>query len=155
MLKFLLWLSLPAALLAAEDVIVIKAARMFDGKGEHVVSPGLVVIRGAKIVAIGRGAAAPAGAQTLDLGDSTLLPGFIDAHTHLSMPFYNNYLTGEQDAPKKSVAERALIASEIVCVTLMAGFTTVRDLGSSDFIDVGLRNAIEACKIPGPRMLVS
>ena len=83
------------------------------------------------------------------------MPGLMDAHTHLSMPYHNNYLEGEQDLLKKTVAERALLASENAKVTLMAGFTTVRDVGGNDFIDVGLRNAINAGKIEGPRMLVS
>jgi imidazolonepropionase-like amidohydrolase len=155
MLRLLAAMAVPLVLNAADDIVVLKAAHMFDGRADHVVSPGLVVVAGAKILAVGRGAAIPAGAQTIDLGDATLLPGFIDAHTHLSSLFHNNYLQGEQDWLKKPVAERALLASETVRVTLMAGFTTVRDLGSSDFIDVGLRNAIEAGKIPGPRMLVS
>jgi imidazolonepropionase-like amidohydrolase len=148
-------LALPLALAGADGPIVLKAARMFDGKGEHVVSPGLVVVDAGKIVAVGRGAAIPAGAQTIDLGDATLLPGFMDAHTHLSDPYHADYRQGEMDLLKKGTAERALEASEIVRITLMAGFTTVRDVGSEDLIDVGLRNAIEAGKIPGPRMLVS
>ena len=146
--------ALPLALAAAEP-IVLKAARMFDGKSDHVISPGLVVVDAGKIVAVGQGAAIPAGAKTIDLGDATLLPGFIDAHTHLSDPYQRDYRQGEMDLLKKAPAERALIASEIVRITLMAGFTTVRDVGSEDLIDVGLRNAIDAGKIPGPRMLVS
>jgi imidazolonepropionase-like amidohydrolase len=71
------------------------------------------------------------------------------------MPFHNNYLDGELELLKKTVAERALLASEYARVTLMAGFTTVRDVSGYDFLDVGLRNAINAGKIPGPRMLVS
>ncbi len=141
--------------LAAADPIVVKASRMFDGKSDRVVSPGLVVVDGGKIVGVGDSAKIPAGAQTIDLGDATLLPGFMDAHTHLSDPYYADYRQGEMDALKKPVAERALIASEIARITLMAGFTTVRDVGSEDLIDVGLRNAINAGKIPGPRMLVS
>ncbi len=148
--------ALAAALpLAAADPVVVKAARLFDGKSDHVVSPGVVVVDGNKIVGVGANAKIPAGAQTIDLGDATLLPGFMDAHTHLSDPYHADYRQGELDALKKPVAERALIASEIARITLMAGFTTVRDVGSSDLIDVGLRNAINAGKIPGPRMLVS
>jgi imidazolonepropionase-like amidohydrolase len=141
--------------LAAADPVVVKAARLFDGKSDRVVSPGVVVVDGNKIVGVGANAKIPAGAQTIDLGDATLLPGFMDAHTHLSDPYHADYRQGELDALKKPVAERALIASEIARITLMAGFTTVRDVGSSDLIDVGLRNAINAGKIPGPRMLVS
>ena len=148
--------ALAAALpLAAADPVVVKAARLFDGKSDRVVSPGIVVVDGNKIVGVGASAKIPAGAQTIDLGDATLLPGFMDAHTHLSDPYHADYRQGELDALKKPVAERALIASEIARITLMAGFTTVRDVGSSDLIDVGLRNAINAGKIPGPRMLVS
>jgi imidazolonepropionase-like amidohydrolase len=114
MLRLLAAMAVPLVLNAADDIVVLKAAHMFDGRADHVVSPGLVVVAGAKILAVGRGAAIPAGAQTIDLGDATLLPGFIDAHTHLSSLFHNNYLQGEQDWLKKPVAERALLASETV-----------------------------------------
>jgi imidazolonepropionase-like amidohydrolase len=80
-------LTVAVALTAGEPVTVIKAARMFDGTRDHVTSPGLVVVSGGKITAVGKDAAIPAGAVTIDLGDATLLPGFMDAHTHLSMPF--------------------------------------------------------------------
>jgi imidazolonepropionase-like amidohydrolase len=152
-LTTLLLLSL--TLCAADKTTVIKAARMFDGKSDHVVSPGLVIVTGGKIVAVGKSAAIPAGAETIDLGDATLLPGLMDAHTHLSFPYTLDYRQEELDTLKKPVAERALLATEVVRKTLMAGVTTVRDLGSEDYIDVGLRNAINAGKIVGPRMLVS
>jgi imidazolonepropionase-like amidohydrolase len=148
-------LALPFSVPAADHPYVLKAAHMFDGKGDHVVSPGLVVVSNGRILGVGPSAAIPAGAETIDLGDATLLPGLMDAHTHLSMPYYKDYRQGEMDPLKKTVAERTLDAVEIVRVTLMAGFTTVRDVGSSDYIDVGLRNAIREGKIPGPRMLVS
>ncbi len=148
-------LLLPLTLCAADKTTVIKAARMFDGKSDHVVSPGLVVVAGGKIVGLGKSASIPAGAETIDLGDATLLPGLMDAHTHLSYPYTLDYRQEELDVLKKPVAERALLATEVVRKTLMAGVTTVRDLGSEDYIDVGLRNAINAGKIVGPRMLVS
>ena len=143
------------ALLGADKSYVLKAAHMFDGKSDHVVSPGLVVVVNGKIAGIGAKAAIPAGAETLDLGDATLLPGMMDAHTHLTMPFNRDYRVGEMDLLKKTIPERALETVEIAKTTLMAGFTTVRDLGSSDYIDVGLRNSIAAGKTAGPRMLVS
>jgi len=148
-------LALPLLLASADKVVVLKANRMFDGKGDHVVSPGLVVVSQGKILAAGAGAVIPAGAEIIDLGDATLMPGLMDAHTHLSDPYQADYRQGEMDLLKKTVAERALDASVNARVTLMAGFTTVRDVGSEDFIDVGLRNAINDGKIPGPRMLVS
>jgi len=141
------------ALGAADRVTVVKAARLFDGKSDRAVSPGVVVVSNNKITAIG--GTAPAGAEVIDLGDATLLPGFMDAHTHLSDPFERDYRVQELNLLKKPVSERTLDAVDVVRRTLMAGFTTVRDLGSADLIDVGLRNAIAAGKIPGPRMLVS
>jgi imidazolonepropionase-like amidohydrolase len=78
-----------------------------------------------------------------------------DAHTHLTYPYERDYRVGELNALKKNIPERTLDAVDIVRRTLMAGFTTVRDVGAGDYIDVGLRNAIAAGQIPGPRMLVA
>jgi imidazolonepropionase-like amidohydrolase len=143
------------ALSAADKSYVLKAARIFDGKGDHVTSPGLVVVVNGKIAGVGTNAAIPAGAETIDLGDATLLPGFIDAHTHLTYPYERDYRNEELNNLKKNIPERTLDAVAIVRTTLMAGFTTVRDVGAQDYIDVGLRNAIAEGKIPGPRMLVA
>ncbi len=135
--------------------IVLKAARMFDGKSSIPTSPGLVVVAGNKIIGLGAGAAIPGAAQVIDLGNSTLLPGFMDAHTHLSNDYDPDWNRAELDALKKSIPELTLDAVANLRVTLMAGFTTVRDVGSDHFIDVGLRNAVRDGKIVGPRMLVS
>ena len=131
-------------LCAADKVTVIRAARLFDGRSDRVVSPGLIVVTNNRITALGPNTAVPAGAETIDLGDATLLPGFMDAHTHLTMPYERDYRNSELAMLKKPVPERTLDAVDIVRRTLMAGFTTVRDLGSSDLIDVGLRNAINS-----------
>lgn len=138
-----------------EKSYVLKAARLFDGKSDSVTTPGIVVVAGGKIVAVGPSAKIPSGAETIDLGDATLLPGFIDAHTHLTFQYSDDYKQEELNRLQKTVAERALDASVNARVTLMAGFTTVRDVGSSDYLDVGLRNAIRNGDVPGPRMLVS
>ena len=135
--------------------IVIKAARLFDGKSDRVITPGLVVVADGKIQAVGPSTQIPAGAEVINLGDATLLPGFMDAHTHMSGEASDDWRQDELDALKKPVTERALDATEYARKTLMIGFTTVRDLGSGDLIDVGLRNAIRSGKIVGPRMLVS
>lgn len=140
---------------AAEKSYVLKAARLFDGKSNSVVSPGLVVVTGGKITAVGANASIPAGAQVIDLGDATLLPGFIDAHTHLTFPYSDDYKQARLDTLQKPVAERALDASVNARITLMAGFTTVRDVGATDYLDVGLRNGIRNGDVPGPRMLVT
>jgi imidazolonepropionase-like amidohydrolase len=140
---------------ATGKVIVLKAARMFDGKSNSLTTPGVVVITDNKITAVGSGASIPAGAQVIDLGDATLLPGFIDAHTHLTMMHSDDWKGRELDQLQKSIAEQALDSSVNARATLMAGFTTVRDVGSHDQLDVGLRNAIRHGDVPGPRMLVS
>ncbi len=133
--------------------IVLKSARMFNGR--EMVTPGLVVVDGNVIKAVGKGSAIPENARILDFGDSTISPGFIDAHTHLSMMWSNDYRNETLNGLQMTVAERALRASENARKTIMDGFTTVRDVGGSDFIDVGLRNAIRAGVIVGPRMLVA
>lgn len=135
--------------------IVLKAARLFDGKSETMAAPAMILIRGNKIEAAGRPFEVPMGAAVIDLGDATLMPGFMDAHTHLSAEYPVDFKQTELDGLKLTVAERTLRRLPDVKATLMSGFTTVRDLGATDFIDAGLRNAIEAKLIPGPRMLVA
>jgi imidazolonepropionase-like amidohydrolase len=139
----------------ASKTYVLKAARLFDGKSNSLITPGLVVVTGGKIAGVGSAASIPTGAEVIDLGDATLLPGFMDAHTHLTMSFSGDFRQRELDRLQKTIAEQALDASVNARVTLMAGFTTVRDVGSSDYLDVGLRNAIRAGIVPGPRMLVT
>ena len=134
---------------------VLKAARLFDGKSNALAKPGVVLVTDGKIVAAGTSAAIPVGAETIDLGDATLLPGFIDAHTHLTMNYHEDYARAELDSLQKPIPEMALDASVNARVTLMAGITTVRDVGSSDYLDAGLRNAINRGVVPGPRMLVA
>ena len=139
----------------APKTYVLKAARLFDGKSNAIVTPGLIVVTGGKITGVGASAKIPADVQVVDFGDATLLPGFIDAHTHLTFPYSDDYKQQRLDSLQKTVAERALDASVNARVTLMAGFTTVRDVGSSDYLDVGLRNGIRSGDVPGPRMLVT
>lgn len=140
---------------AAAKTYVLKAARLFDGKSNTLTSPALVVVADGKIVGLGSGTPIPAAAETIDLGDATLLPGFIDAHTHLTFEYSEDYKQARLNTLQKPVAERALDASVNARITLMAGFTTVRDVGSTDFLDVGLRNGINHGDVPGPRMLVT
>ena len=126
---------------------------MFDG--QKMVTPGLVVVSGSTILAVGKGAPAPAGARSIDFGDATLSPGFIDAHTHLSMMYSTDYRQSALDDLQKTIPELTLLATENLKKTLMAGVTTTRDVGSRDFMDIGLRNAVRAGVIPGPRMRVA
>jgi imidazolonepropionase-like amidohydrolase len=133
---------------------VLKAARMFDGKSNAITTPGEVVVTDGKIVGVGANATVPAGAEVIDLGDATLLPGFIDAHTHLTMMYREDYTRAMLDGLQESIPEKAIDGIANARITLMAGFTTVRDVGSSDFLDVGLRNSINKGNVPGPRMLI-
>jgi imidazolonepropionase-like amidohydrolase len=139
----------------APKPIVLRAARMFDGRSGGMVSPGLVVVTDHLISGVGASAVIPRDAETIDLGDATLLPGFMDAHTHLSGAYSDDWKQQTIDGLRKTVAEQALDATENLRKTLMAGFTTVRDVGAPDHIDVGLRNAVRDGKIVGPRMLVA
>jgi len=135
--------------------MVLKAAHLFDAVSGKLSEHGVVVVAGGKIVAVGSDASIPASAEVIDLGDATLLPGFIDAHVHLGQQagpdWYHDYFDGIMRFP----AEQALYGAHYAKATLEAGITTVRDVGSGDYVSLGLRNAIAAGMIPGPRMLVA
>lgn len=154
MLAIAVVLALCAGPLAAQPV-VLRAARLFDGKSASLQQPGVVVVSGSRIEAAGPQSAIPPNATVVDLGDATLLPGFMDAHTHLSGEGSDDALRDRVERLERTPAEQALMASVHARKTLMAGFTTVRDLGSNDFVDVALRNAIQRGAIAGPRMLVA
>jgi imidazolonepropionase-like amidohydrolase len=140
---------------AAPKTTVVKAAHLFDGKSDQLVSPGVVVVQDGKITAAGAKVTEPAGAEVIDLGNATLLPGLMDAHTHMTSEATGDWKKDELDRFKKPVPQVAIEATAFAKRTLLAGFTTVRDLGSDDLVDIGLRNAIDEGAVPGPRMLVS
>ncbi len=145
--------------IAADQVVALKAARLFDGKSRALTQNGVVLVQGDKIVDAGTNVAIPSDAQVIDLGDATLSPGFMDAHTHLTMDF-TDYKKERMDQIDLNVSEHALRASVYARKTLEAGFTTVRDVGSrfpnsKEFVDVALRNAINKGYVIGPRMLVA
>src|SRR5688572_5716997 len=157
-------LSFGASILAAGVVILaqappasvaIRAARLFDGRTDTAIADAVVVVQGTRITAAGSRLAIPAGAQVIDLGDATILPGFIDAHTHVTGESSDDWNADAVAGLRRNVAEAALHGAEFARRTLMAGFTTVRDVGAGDYVDVGLRNAIASGVAVGPRMLVS
>ncbi len=156
LLSVLLLLQPPGSGAAAPPKpIVIKAARLFDGKSEELVPNGMVIVEGKAIKAVGAGLSIPDGSTVIDLGDATLCPGFIDAHTHLTHERTVDFNQGFVDGMRREVAEQAIRSTVYARRTIEAGFTTVRDVGSDDFLDVGLRNAIAKGIVPGPRMLVA
>ena len=146
-------LAEPAA--AVNRPIVLKAAHLFDSVSGNLTDGAVVVVQGNKIQAVGAAVPLPADAQVIDLGDATLLPGFIDAHVHLSQESGPNWYLDFYHDVMRFPGEQALYGAHYAKLTLEAGFTTVRDVGSEDYLALGLRNAIAAGVIPGPRMLVS
>jgi imidazolonepropionase-like amidohydrolase len=125
------WASVSAG--AAGQATVIRAARLIDGTGSAPMEPAAVVVEGQRITAVGRTAPVPSGARVVDLSDHTLLPGFIDAHTHV---------TSEGPGPRAvdrmsaTGADFSLVGAQNARRMLMAGFTTIRDLGGFDYADL-------------------
>jgi imidazolonepropionase-like amidohydrolase len=145
---------------AADHVIALKAARMFDGKSRTLVQNGVVIVQGNAIADVGSNLPIPSGAEVIDLGDATLAPGFMDAHTHLTLDYSGDYNVRRLHELDLNVSEQAIRATTFARATVEAGFTTVRDLGSRfvgsrEFVDVALRNSINKGVIVGPRMLVA
>ncbi len=131
--------------------VVVKAARLIDGRGGPPVSPAVVVIENDRIVAAGPAAAIPAGARVIDLGSATILPGLIEMHDHLTgSPANHGYQSLGISVPREAI-DGVVNANR----TLQAGFTTVRNVGAGGFADVALRDAIVSGEIPGPRLVVS
>ena len=136
----------------AKKIVAVKAARLIDGQGGAPISNAVVLIEGDRITAVGGGLAIPAGAEVVDLGGATLLPGFIDCHTHVTGQPGDNFY---EDIFKRSPIDEAVISHVYARRTLDAGFTTIRNVGAGEYTDVALKNAINRGEIPGPRMLVS
>ena len=148
----------PANSPAPETVYVLKPARVFDGESAQLHDNWSILVRGQKIEAVGPTATinAPAGAKAIDLPGLTLLPGLIEAHSHVLLHPYSETVWNDQVA-RESLSLRVARATNHLRNTLLAGFTTVRDLGTEGaaYADVGLKQAIEQNIIPGPRMIVT
>src|SRR5688572_13035513 len=130
----------------------IRAAWLIDGQGRSAVRDAVVLIEGDRIVAAGPKLTIPAGADVIDLASMTLLPGLIDCHTHITggdpRDYYENIF-------RRSPIDQAIDAHVYARRTLEAGFTTVRNVGAGEFVDVALRKAIDAGVVVGPRMQVA
>jgi imidazolonepropionase-like amidohydrolase len=148
--------QLPAAKPAA--VYLLKPAHIFDGESAEVHDGWVVLVRGEKIEAVGRTSdvKAPADAKVIDLPGMTLMPGLIDAHSHVLLHPYSETIWNDQVA-REALSLRVARATNHLRNTLQAGFTTIRDLGTegAGFADVGLKQSVQQGIIPGPRMLVA
>jgi imidazolonepropionase-like amidohydrolase len=145
-----------AAVPAAAEPILLRPAAVFDGVDPHPHAGWSVLVDGDRIAAVGPNLAAPAGAKIIDLPGETLIPGMIEGHSHLFLHPYNEAKWDDQvlHEPLALRTARAVVSAE---TTLMAGFTTERDLGTegAGYADVGIKQAIDKGIIPGPRLLVS
>jgi len=138
------------------QAVLLRPARLFDGVDPRPHEGWAVLVRGDRIEAVGPNLAAPAGAGVVELPGTTLMPGMIEGHSHLFLHPYNETPWDDQ-VLKEPLALRTARAVNHARATLMAGFTTTRDLGTegAGYADVGLKQAIEQGIVPGPRMLVS
>src|SRR5579885_2596106 len=133
--------------------IVLHAARLLDVEAGRIVQPGEVLVEGERIREAGSNVTHPAGAQVIDLGDTTLMPGLIDAHVHLFLhPGAEDLQTVEESIP-----QRTILATLAARDDLMAGFTAERDMGTegAGSADTAVRDAINNGEIPGPRLRIS
>ena len=153
LLLALLMLAVPAA---AQEAVLLRPARVFDGVSPRPHEGWSVLVRGERIEAAGPAIAAPAGTRVIELPGMTLMPGMIEGHSHLFLHPYNETSWDDQ-VLKEPESLRTARAVNHARATLMAGFTTVRDLGTegAGYADVGLKRAIEQGIVPGPRMLIA
>ena len=146
--------ALPPSRLPAQAVTAIRTGVLIDGRGGAPVRGAVILVRDGRIEAVGTDVRVPQGARVMDWSRYTVLPGFIDAHVHLA-----GRPVGEGDWPHGSVtdspADDALYGAAAARATLLAGFTTVRNVGADGFADIALRNAINAGRVPGPRIVAA
>jgi imidazolonepropionase-like amidohydrolase len=128
--------------------LAIRAGLLIDGAGGQPIADAVILIENETIRAVGPKLAIPAGAEIVDLSRSTVLPGLIDCHTHVTMQpsdYYESHF-------RRSPIDAAVLAHLYARRTLDAGFTVIRDLGAAEFVDIALRNAIDRGEVQGPRM---
>jgi imidazolonepropionase-like amidohydrolase len=138
---------------ATSHAMVLRAARLLDVKNGRLIRPGEVLVLGERILEVGSSVKRPDGAEVIDLGDCTLMPGLIDAHVHLFLhPGAEDLQTVQESVPQRTII--ALLAARD---DLMAGFTAERDMGTegAGSADTAVRNAINEGLVPGPRLRIS
>jgi imidazolonepropionase-like amidohydrolase len=149
----LAWAQTPTNPLKGSGTVVLKAARVIDGTGAAPIQNGVVVVTDDRIVAVGPAGSVsiPSGSRTVDLGNATLLPGFIDAHTHVIGRTLGDP-AGDDAAVRDVDSFGAILAVGAVRNTLLAGFTSIRNVGAPHFDDIAIRKAINEGWVVGPRM---
>jgi imidazolonepropionase-like amidohydrolase len=137
--------------------LAIRAGRLIDGKSETPLSNALILIEGDKIVSVSPGGNAPAGVEEIDLSQATVLPGFVDAHTHVLLQGDITAADYDEQLLKQSIPYRAILGARNAQIALSHGFTALRDLETEGamYADVDVKTAIKNGEIPGPRMQVS
>jgi imidazolonepropionase-like amidohydrolase len=145
--------AIAAAVAADEPVVYVKCGRLFDGTSASLVEGAALVVRAGVVTEVGAGLAVPPGATVIDLGHFTVLPGLIDAHTHVALH------PGDYDGQilRESPEMRTIHATISARATLESGITTIRDLGNegAGFADVAVRDAVAKGLVPGPRILAA
>jgi imidazolonepropionase-like amidohydrolase len=137
--------------------IAIRAGKLIDGKGDKPVENALILIEGDKIISVTAGGSAPAGADMIDLSKTTVLPGFIDTHTHVLLQGDVTAAEYDEQLLKQSIPYRAILAARNAEIALSHGFTAMRDLETEGamYADVDVKTAINNGEVPGPRMQVA
>jgi len=145
------------ALCQTSHRVAIRAGKLIDGKSEKVVENIMIVIEGDKIASVTAGGSAPAGVEVIELSKATVLPGFIDTHTHVLLQ--GDITAEEYDTQllKQSIPYRAILAARNAHIALSHGFTAIRDLETEGamYADVDVKTAIANGEVPGPRMQVA
>jgi imidazolonepropionase-like amidohydrolase len=137
--------------------IAVRAGRLIDGKSDTAITNALILVENGRIVSVSAGGTAPTGVEVVDLSKATVLPGFVDTHTHLLL---NGDITSEDydvQLLKQSIPYRAILSARNARIALDHGFTTMRDLETEGamYADVDIKNAIANGEVPGPRMQVA
>jgi len=147
MVWLLAWAAMAQQPAGAPARTVVKAGKLLDVRTGKTLTKQAIVIEGGKIVSVGPDSGVAADAKVIDLSGKTVLPGLIDAHTHITFDPKYGYEQLAISAPRE-----ALIGAKNARITLLAGFTTIRNVGASDYTDIALRDAINAGDVPGPRI---
>ncbi len=137
--------------------VAIRAGRLIDGKSDTVLTNVMILVEGDRIVSVTPGGTAPAGVEVIDLSKSTVLPGLVDAHTHVLLQGDVTAADYDKQILKESIPYRAILAARNAQIALSHGFTTIRDLETEGamYADVDVKNAINNGEIPGPHMQVA